>query len=362
MSISSSVAGPSPNAGYSLDAPEAMKMSGWERLAVDDWKQREHIDDSKQIRLVRLSHMRYMHPDLNTITQFLLDFGMHIAKKTDDTVWMRGYGSEPYVYVAEKGPEKKYLGGAWTVESYEELEKATKLPNASPIEELTSSPGGGHRLTFLDPEGFPVNLIFGQIPAETGKLPQKLIYNFEKEKSRQGAFQRFQTGPAAVHKLGHYGLCVSDLPAQVQFYTRNFNFVPSDFLRVPDESAPGGMRDVGFFAHVDRGEEFVDHHSFFMSSASTAHVHHASFEVHDFDTQLLGHQWLAAKNYKSVWGVGRHILGSQIFDYWWDTTGFMIEHYTDGDTVNNKTPIGLGPAGSESLSVWGPELPLDFLD
>jgi hypothetical protein len=35
--------------------------------------------------------------------------------------------------------------------------------------------------------------------------------------------------------------------------------------------------------------------------------------------------WLAKKKYKSVWGVGRHILGSQIFDYWWDPTGFMIE-------------------------------------
>ena len=39
-----------------------------------------------------------------------------------------------------------------------------------------------------------------------------------------------------------------------------------------------------------------------------------------------------------------------------------LQHYTDGDTVNNKTPIGLGPAGSESLAVWGPELPQDFLD
>jgi hypothetical protein len=62
-----------------------------------------------------------------------------------------------------------------------------------------------------------------------------------------------------------------------------------------------------------------------MSTNRTKHVHHASFEVHDFDTQQLGHQWLAKQNYTSVWGVGRHILGSQIFDYWWDTTGNMIE-------------------------------------
>lgn len=98
-----------------------------------------------------------------------------------------------------------------------------------------------------------------------------------------------------------------------------------------------------------------------MSSNPTSHVHHCSFEVHDFDTQKLGHQWLAKKGYKSVWGVGRHILGSQIFDYWWDTTGNMIEHYADGDLVNDKTPIGYGPAGDEFLAVWGPEVPSWFL-
>ena len=46
------------------------------------------------------------------------------------------------------------------------------------------------------------------------------------------------------------------------------------------------------------------------------HVHHSSFEVHDFDIQALGHQWLREKDYDLVWGVGRHVMGSQIFDYW----------------------------------------------
>jgi hypothetical protein len=161
---------------------------------------------------------------------------------------------------------------------------------------------------------------------------------------------------------------VRDLQTQMAFYTRNFNLVPSDFMYITtpsdpsDPSASASRTEVALFAHIDRGAEQVDHHSFFMSSNPTAHVHHASFEVHDFDTQILGHQHLAKKGYTSVWGVGRHILGSQIFDYWWDPTGFMIEHYTDGDTLNEDTPIGYGPAGSESLAVWGPEVPADFLE
>jgi hypothetical protein len=163
-----------------------------------------------------------------------------------------------------------------------------------------------------------------------------------------------------LHQLGHYGLCVQQFDAILKFYTSHFNMVPSDFLYV--DGADGQRRIVAMFAHIDRGEEYVDHHSFFVSANPTSHVHHSSFEVHDFDTQNLGHHWLAEKKYRPVWGVGRHILGSQIFDYWWDTTGFMIEHYADGDIVNKHTPIGYGPAGHESLAVWGPEVPSWFLD
>ena len=144
----------------------------------------------------------------------------------------------------------------------------------------------------------------------------------------------------------------------LKFYTTNFNIVPSDCVFAETN---GKRQIVTIFAHLDLGESLVDHHCFFLNANPTAHVHHSSFEVHDYDTQNLGHQWLAKKGYKSVWGVGRHILGSQIFDYWWDTTDNMMEHYADGDLVNNKTPIAYVKAGSESLAVWGPELPLSFL-
>jgi hypothetical protein len=258
------------------------------------------------------------------------------------------------------------------------MDRAAKLPSGSAIKELTDAPGGGYMVTVTDPEGFPVNLMYGQQLAEPGQYPESLVFNTEVDKPRIRRFQRFEEGPAAVHKvysltiylfpllyiltglqLGHYGLCVKDFPAMVAFYTTTFNLVPTDFLHVGEGSE---KRNVALFAHIDRGADYVDHHTFFMSTNRTSHVHHRSFEVHDFDTQKLGHQWLAKKGYSSVWGVGRHILGSQIFDYWWDMTGNMIEHYADGDIVNEKTPIGYRPAGDGSLAVWGPEVPAWFLE
>lgn len=300
-----------PNAGASIPDKQAI---GEESEPLATYYDRVGIDNAKRVQMVKLAHMRYQHPDLDEITTFLLDFGMHVVKRTDDKVWYRGYGPDQYVYYAQKG-EKKFLGGVYEVESQAELEKAVKIPGAGAIEELSDSPGGGRMVTLHDPEGFPVSFVYGAEPAPKQDYPTKVIYNYEDEKPRVRKFNRFTPGPAAVHKLGHYGLCVKDFPAQLEWYTRNFNFAPTDFLYVPSGEGEGKTKDVAVFAHIDRGDDPVDHHTFFMSSNPTAHVHHCSFEVHDYDTQHLGHQWLAGKEYKSVWGIGRHILGSQLFDY-----------------------------------------------
>jgi len=75
--------------------------------------------------------------------------------------------------------------------------------------------------------------------------------------------------------------------------------------------------DMTVFFRLDRGIQKVDHHIFFLYEGPQWHVHHTSYETHDFDTQVLGHDWLRHQGYKNCWGVGRHVMGSQIFDYWY---------------------------------------------
>jgi hypothetical protein len=343
------------NTGYAV--PDVSSVQEF-AMTQEQFRKEYGVDVNNQVRIVKLAHMRYQHPDLQEIKTFLIDFGMDVAKETPEEIWFSGYGEDQYVYYAKKGP-RKFLGGCFEVESAGELENVSKLPNAGPIQSLEDAPGGGQIVTLHDPMGFPVNFMHGQEKKLAVEYRQPLRLNYEFEKPRIREFQRFKPGPAPVHKLGHFGLCVTDFESQLNFYIKNFNIVPTDFLYVGEGKE---RKTVGVFAHIDRGEELVDHHTFFMSTASSNHVHHCSFEVHDFDTQQLGHQWLASKGYKSVWGVGRHILGSQIFDYWWDTTGNMVEHYADGDVVNKHSYVDFCPAGNESLAVWGPELPKDFLD
>ena len=60
--------GPSPNRGASMPDVEAQ---GTDSESKREWQKKRGIDTSKQVRLVKLSHMRYQHPDLNKATTFL---------------------------------------------------------------------------------------------------------------------------------------------------------------------------------------------------------------------------------------------------------------------------------------------------
>jgi catechol 2,3-dioxygenase-like lactoylglutathione lyase family enzyme len=213
-----------------------------------------------KVKLVRIAHVYYTHTDLEQARQFLLDFGFQIASDRGDTIFFKGYGTEPFIYVATKGDVNSFGGAGFAVESLADLELASKtLPKATSIED-SDAPGGGKRVTFRDPvDDFPFHLVHGQTPVERSAHLPELEYNYPATKNRVvNRTQRFKKGPAPVHKMGHFGCCVTDFAKALKFYTSRFNLKPSDLIH------DGKGRDVSTFLHLDRGPEPVDHHTFFF--------------------------------------------------------------------------------------------------
>ncbi|KAH8809454.1 Glyoxalase/Bleomycin resistance protein/Dihydroxybiphenyl dioxygenase [Xylogone sp. PMI_703] len=311
-----------------------------------------------RIRLVKTAFVLYYHQDLLANKQFLLDFGLEVALEGSNEIYFKGYGTEPYVYVSRKAEVSKFGGAAYVVESRRELEKAENIAGATSITPL-AGPGGGEKVTLTDPAGHKVHLVHGwtEKPMEPMKL-EKLVVNYEDDKPRKGLFQRFKPGPAPVFRWGHYG--VTYPPG---CYETMFNWYSNTLTLIPSDIVYEGEKATTCFFHIDRGTEFTDHHSFFFKMTKgndDPNVAHAAFEVHDYDIQQLGHNYLLSNGHKICWGIGRHVLGSQIFDYWFDPSKFILEHYADGDLVNNETPISHVQAGPEALSVWGPPVPSVF--
>ncbi|KAE8372126.1 Glyoxalase/Bleomycin resistance protein/Dihydroxybiphenyl dioxygenase [Aspergillus bertholletiae] len=313
-----------------------------------------------RVRLLKTAFVVYYHVDLAQAKRFLLDFGLTIAlEHSGKEIFFQGYGTEPYVYIARQAQSDSTFGGAaYVVESRQELETAHQMFGGSAIEPL-DGPGGGEQVALTDPLGNPVYLIWGWQEKEAPQPEmEKLTVNYEDEKPRRGRFQRFKPGPALIHRWGHYGVTYPEGTYETMYtwYTTTLTLAPSDFVY-------RGDKPITCFFHIDRGLEYSDHHAFFFKPAKSGHktnVAHAAFEVHDFDVQQLGHDYLSSQGYKICWGVGRHVLGSQVFDYWFDPSGFVVEHYADGDLVNAETPVAHVPAGPQALSVWGPPVPSVF--
>jgi len=112
------------------------------------------------------------------------------------------------------------------------------------------------------------------------------------------------------------------------------------------------------------GEVFAtspcDHHTLPIKKSDVPSVHHVAFEVQDIDTVFMGHEWMMMRTHRPHWGVGRHVLGSQVFDYWWDPDGFRVEHYADGDLYDNTVPADNVQGTHDHLWAWGPEVPPAF--
>ena len=66
------------------------------------------------------------------------------------------------------------------------------------------------------------------------------------------------------------------------------------------------------------------------------------------DAVGMGQRVLRDRGWKHAWGIGRHILGSQIFDYWQDPWGDKHEHYCDGDLFTADQPTGVHPVSREA--------------
>src|SRR5271157_2942365 len=116
------------------------------------------------VRACRLAHLIFERPDLELAERFLTDFGLVTALKTDDTLYLRGTGPDPYCYRVHRAPGAKFVGFGLCLPSETDLIKISQLPGASPIE-TCRDPGGGRRSRLTDPSGFLVEVVYGSSEA-----------------------------------------------------------------------------------------------------------------------------------------------------------------------------------------------------
>ncbi|HEX6704798.1 MAG TPA: VOC family protein [Albitalea sp.] len=303
-------------------------------------------------RAVELAFLRWEKRELAPTERFWRDFGFHIVSSTPQRLVARAAGTAPCIAITERGPANRFVGPAFRMSDDTDLEAYVKRFDATRLApELI--PGRGRGVSLDDPSGRSVWLLQGQARVEPLPLrePVSRLANTARHAPRVNRTVRTPIEPAQVAKLGHLVLQTVDFAATAHWYLQVLGLIPTDVQHLAD-----GSPNLAF-CRLDLGDEPADHHTLVLVGGLDEKYEHSAYEVIDLDALGQGHQVLRAAGHSHLWGIGRHLLGSQLFDYWRDPAGFEHEHYTDGDLFTAGHETEYSPLSFGGIWAWGADAP-----
>ena len=303
-----------------------------------------------KIKVADMAYVRLRSPDLDVAEEFLTRFGLVKTARTPTALYMRGTDPVHHLHVTEKG-DPKFLGFANFSESAYDLKRLANSIGATGVEHL-DEPGGGKRVRLTEPNGYQIEIVHGIAAVPAIPVRRQPVNTGPQPLARAGEVMRPPKGPSSVKRIGHGVMSTPRFDETVAWFREHLGFICSDDVYE-------GEKDhlIGSFNRLDRGDNYVDHHVFFCLRHEKTGLNHVSFEVQDIDDVAIGHDYLAQFGYEHMWGIGRHVLGSQVYDYWADPWRRVHEHWADSDRLNVRNGSGLFPAHEALSSQWGTPAP-----
>jgi len=307
------------------------------------------------IKVKELAYGRLRAPDLDAMEEFLTHFGMKRSARTPNALYMRGTDDRHHLHVTEKG-DPAFVGFAYLAASEDDLARVSKAPGASAVEPI-DEPGGGKRVRLREPNGYQIEVIWGVEVVPEISVPRTPMNTGSEPLRRAGTLMRLTKSPSPIKRIGHGVMGTPRVAETAQWFRDTLGFICSDDVYA-------GEKDnlIGSFNRCDCGDDYVDHHVLFCVRNERAGLNHMSFEIPDVDAVFMDHEYLTRLGkYEHMWGVGRHLLGSQVYDYWADPWGRVHERWADTDRLNAKSGSNLLPAQEALVSQWGEDPPEKFL-
>ena len=318
----------------------------------------EHAGRSRNpiIKVQDIAWLALEKPDLLRAEAFAQAFGFSTAYRSDNELHLRGTDPGAPCLIVQRGTRSRFLGVAFTAQDRADL---TRLANAlgTGARPLPDSLGG-LAVDLVDPSGIPVRVVAETHATAALPLQTPQVLNIGRDRLRTNATQRPMRRPARVQRLGHVVLQSTKYTEALNWYLDHLGMIVSDFLYFP------GQRDLGptmSFIRCDRGDTPADHHTLAMALGPRNRYVHSAYQVSDMDAMAAGGEYLRDRGYHRSWGIGRHIQGSQIFDYWRDPDGLLVEHFADGDMFDSTLEPGWAAFTATGLAQWGPPVSKDFL-
>lgn len=257
-------------------------------------------------------------PDLDASVTFYEDvWGLKTVERAGGAVYLRGTGAEHHLLVLRQGDvarARRVNFGVAERRTVDALHAGLGAAATSKPAELTE-PGGGYGFAFADPEGREFRVVAG---------------------IKQNATLDRTDAPV---KVSHVLFQSTDPAAATKFFCGTPGF------RLRDHAGRN------YFLGCN-----ADHHCFGFGQSTKAEVSHVAFELPTIDGLMRGVGRLKRAGLTLEWGIGKHGPGDNVFAYFFDPDGFVIEYTAEMQQVDDATYQAGTPEFWDqrtSHDVWG---------
>jgi catechol-2,3-dioxygenase len=265
------------------------------------------MTDTFEIEALR--SVQFEVPDLARAEAFYTDvWGLAVAERDTNSLWLRGTGDDPYLlglHGADQAAIRDMTFRATSAQALETLAAGigdAGMTVSTPLSAITDEPAGGIGLAFVDPRGRTIRIVHDDV------------------RSTAVALQ-----PDRPERLAHVNINSTDVDADVALFETMLGFKLTDRSKM-----------MGFVRTNS------DHHSIVIAQAPVNTLNHVAFLLPTWEGVMLASGRLIDHGHPIAWGVGRHGPGDNVFAYFVDPFGFVVEHTAEVLQVDDQYRIG-GP-------------------
>jgi catechol 2,3-dioxygenase len=247
-------------------------------------------------------------PDLAAATAFYTDiWGLAVADRGEGIVWLRGTGPDAHLLALHAGDAPAIRSMTFRVAAHADPDAraaAMVARGATPATPNRSAdePGGGTIVAVRDAQGRTIRLVQGD--AAVAPLPYD---------------------PDRPERLAHVNFNSDDVARDIAFYTEALGFTLTDRSKM-----------MGFVRTND------DHHSIVIADAPVNTLNHVAFQMPSWEGVMRAAGRMVDHHFPIGWGPGRHGPGDNVFTYFVDPFGIVIEYTAEVLQVDDGYRVG-GP-------------------
>jgi catechol 2,3-dioxygenase len=241
--------------------------------------------------------------DLNKSAEFYCRvWALEDVAAEGDAIHLRATGRDHHVITLRERPRAALLGVHFSapdraaVDALHAKAKAMGANVGSAPGVLPQSAGGGYGFKVSTPEGHPLS-ISSDVKQHAEAIDDR----------------------ARPTKLTHVVLNSAEVEKQTAFFLDVLGFKWSDSTFMMD---------------------FVrccsDHHSVAFARGNGPTLNHMAYEMPNIDGLMRGAGRVRQSGHEIMWGVGRHGPGSNVFSYFVEPNGFVVEYTTEVDQVGDN--------------------------